>query len=179
MKKLMFISLLVVIPFCEAADPDQSWYQAVQDIPDWQQQRDLALNNNQIQAIPDNLIAPNLRYLALNNNQIQAIPDNLIAPNLRALILNFNLIQDISDNLTLPNLEELFLDNNHIYYVNPQIFNQFPRLRYLYLDQNPLTQENVNELRAAAQQADRRIHIIADDIGDQYAYAGSMKPAKR
>ncbi len=156
MKKLMFISLLV-IPFCKADDPDQSWYQAVQNKPDWQQQRTLSLIGKQIQAIPDNLDFHNLEWLHLNDNQIQAIPANLTAPYLRTL----------------------FLGNNSIDYVDPQIINQFPRLNRLELNKNPLTQENVDQLRAATLQANRHILIVANDIGPQYAYAGSMKPAKR
>ncbi len=161
MKKLMFISLLV-IPFCKAADPDQRWYEAVQNRPDWQQ----------------------LGILSLIGKELQAIPGNLIAPNLKELILDCNEIQDIPDNLTLPNLEELYLANNHIYYVNPQIFHQFPRLNYLHLNQNPLTPENVDDLKLAAQQANRNITIIADDIGDEYLAPDSgpgirIKPAKQ
>ncbi len=174
----MFIFLLV-IPFCKAADPDQSWYDAVQNIPDWQQQQNLDLAHKQIQAIPANPNLPQLRGLYLTYNQIQAIPGNLTLPNLQILHLYNNQIQAIPGNLTLPNLQTLYLSHNYLDYVDPQIINQFPRLNFLNLNQNPLTQENVNELRAAAQQANRNIQIIADDIGDRYAYAGSMKPAKR
>jgi len=74
----MLISLLI-IPFCKAADPDQSWNQAVQHIPNWQQEEVLRLYNNQIVAIPDNFEAPNLQWLLLNKNQIDEInPERLL-----------------------------------------------------------------------------------------------------
>ena len=157
----MFIFLLV-IPFCKAADPDQSWYQAVQNVtasrPDLQQELYLDLAHKQIPAIPANLNLPQLQGLNLGNNQIYAIPANL----------------------ALPNLTMLLLHNNHIDYVDPQIINQFPRLNYLHLNKNPLTQKNVDELRAAAQKANRVIQITANDIGDQYSGPGiRIKPAKR
>ncbi len=214
MKKIIFTSLLLITPFCKAADfqdinehiaaadwGDVAQYisccsaiykarlwgseylnlsnyeaHAIPDNLNLPNLERLFLDNNQIQAI-DNLNLPNLLQLHLNNNQIQAIA-NLNLPNLRGLFLQNNQIQAIN-NLNLPNLQQLYLHNNQIQAINPQIFNQLPQLRYLNLNQNPLTQENVNELRAVAQQANRHITIIADDIGEQYYNASHVKPAKR
>ncbi len=162
MKKLIFISLLV-IPFCKAADPKAhaSWYQALQDIPNkfnLHKKTELFLGDKGIEAIPDNLNSHYLEHLYLGNNYLQEIPDNL----------NF------------PRLTVLSLIGNHIRQINPQIFKKFPNLQFLYLNKNPLTQENVDELRKAAVQAGARgdayaqgpIEISADDIGDQYLPEG-------
>ncbi len=102
-----------------------------------------------------------LTILELDNKQIVAIPDN---PN-------------------LPLVEVLYLTKNQIEYIDPQILQQFPNLEYLNLNENPITQENVNALREATAATHPNLEIVADDIGPQYAYAeddydGSIKPAK-
>jgi len=164
MKKLIFISLLVM-PFCKAADPDQSWHDAVQGIPNLQQHEVLFLNNNQIQAIPANLNLPNLQALHLNNNQIAAIPANFNPPELRELHLSNNLIQAIPDDLELHELRRLDLSYNDIREVNPaRLLEQFPRLEYINLSNNPVYQEYIQDLRDAAYAANRNIKIIADNI---------------
>ena len=92
MKKLMFIFLLV-ISFCKAADPDASWNQAVQNIPDWATSTELNLAYNQIQAIPANLTLLNLEALNLAYNQIKKFdPKRLLEqfPKLDALNLSNN-----------------------------------------------------------------------------------------
>ena len=70
---------LFVIPFCKAADPNESWEyeswnRAVQDIPDLKNEVDLQLNDKNIDAIPDNLDFPHLQVLRLNGNDLTAIP---------------------------------------------------------------------------------------------------------
>ena len=142
MKKLIFIFVLV-IPICKAADPYASWYQAVQHIPNWQQEYELFLNNNNIGAIPDNFNPPKLLRLDLSNNNIAAIPDKFNAPN----------------------LELLDLGNNNIQEVNPQrLLVQFPKLSYLDLSDNPLDPDNIQDLRDAVHAAGRNINIIANNI---------------
>ncbi len=178
MKKLMFI-FLFVIPLCEAADVLDSWQQVVQGIPNIQEEQFLYLVNNQITAIPDDLDLAQLISLNLSNNQLAALPANLDLPILEVLFLSGNQLTALPANFGLPMLEELYLNQNHIDYVDPQILHQFPILKYLNLSQNSLTQENIEQLRAAARQANRKIQIIADDIGPQYTYAGSIRPAKR
>jgi len=169
MKKLILISLCA-ISLCKAAD--NSWDQAVQrNYPDGIQQVEyLNLINDQITEIP-NLDLPQLRELYLIGNQIIAIPANLNLPQLERLYLSFNQITEIP-NLNLHQLRELYLGSNYITYVDPQILQQFPQLQHLYLDKNPLTQENVAALRDAATAAGRHIEIIADDIGEQYLPEG-------
>jgi len=127
--------------------------------------------NNKITVI-ENLNFPKLRELFLAYNEITTIPANLNLPQLQELVLYNNLITAISDNLNLPKLQRLYLHENHIEYVDPQILQQFPQLNYLNLNKNPLTQENVDKLREAAQQANRNIKIIADDIGEKYLPEG-------
>ena len=164
MKKLMFIFLLV-IPFCKAANPDQSWHNAVQHIPNWQQQVELSLNNSQIVAIPDNFNPPNLEWLYLDNNQIVAIPDNFNPPHLQILDLINNQIVAIPDNFNSPNLQRLYLDNNNIQEINPKrLLEQFPHLVYLNLSNNPLHPADIRRLRELAQEAGRNIDIIAENI---------------
>ena len=164
MKKLMFIFVLV-IPICKAADPDASWYQAVQHIPNWQQQNNLYLGNSQIVAIPDNFNPLNLQLLDLNNNQIVAIPDNFNPPNLQQLYLRNNHIVAIPDNFNAPNLQTLVLNDNHIEKVDPKrLLEQFPNLVYLNLSNNRLHPADIMDLRDAFTAVGRNINIIADNI---------------
>ena len=167
----MFISLLVITQYGlsgyikAADDPDASWNQAVQNIANWQQQVLLYLSNNQIQAIPDNLNLPRLEQLYLSNNQIQAIPNNLNLLNLQELRLSNNQIQAIPNNLNLLNLRGLYLSNNRIDQFDPnRLLAQFPHLAYLELSDNPLDPQNIQDLRDAADKADRNIEIIANNI---------------
>ncbi len=256
-KKLMLIYLLV-IPICKAAAPDERWYQAVQDIPNWrdtfwlnliekqitaipdgfnpnnlqrlnlsnnklttipanfnppnlqilwlqnnqlttfpanlQNLQFLYLDNNRIETIPIDLNLPHLRKLNLNSNWIEAIPAHLHSSNnLRELDLSDNNIEIIPDNIDFPRLSTLNLEENHIKHVNPEIFTQLPMLTELNLSKNPLTEQNVAELRAAAAQLagpenmpaafwleGRDITIIADDIGPKWTkFTEVVKPAKR
>ncbi len=182
-----------------------SWDQAVQGIQNIiQQETELFLHDRQITAIPSPLGLPNLHVLALEHNLITDVPENLGLPNLDRLLLSSNQIVDIPGNLpnnlrrlhldnnrisVIPEslelllLERLYLSKNQIGHVNPQrILAQFPMLTHLFLNQNPLTQKNVDELKAAAQQANRHITITARNIGKQCLpedYGGDLKPAKR
>ncbi len=196
---ILMLIYLLIMPLCRAAVPDESWHQAVQEIPNLQNQRFLKLNDKNITAIPDNLNFPNLRLLWLNKNLITTI-ENLNLPVLERLHLNNNLITAIDnlnlppqlkelnlqgnqittiENLNLPQLVELDLRSNHIEYIDPQILQGLPRLARLDLSKNPLTQNNIDELKKIAAQTHPRILIIADDIGAQHSCAGSIKPAKR
>jgi len=164
MKKLIFIFVLV-ISFCKAADIDVGWLNAVQGIPDWQQEANLHLNNNNIGAIPDNFNPLNLQLLDLSNNNIVAIPDNFNPPNLQLLVLSNNNIGAIPDNFNSPDLQYLYLRNNQIEEINPKrLLEQFPNLIYLDLSDNPLHPDNIRDLREEADAADRNIEIIADNI---------------
>ncbi len=160
MKRLMLtlIYLLVITPFCRAADvPDdkgkgkekieeeienlESWYQAVADIPNWQQAENLYLSGMGITNIPKNL--------------------------------------------NLPNLMRLDLSENHIEYIDPEILEGLPNLRLLVLNKNPLTQENIKELEEKAEDVGLRdragcleLSILARNLKES-PYSGSIKPAKR
>jgi len=136
-----------------------------------EQLRHLELNNNQIQTI-GNLNCSALRLLSLNNNLIQTI-GNLDCPELRWLYLDNNLIQTI-DNLNCPNLWRLDLNNNKIQAIDPQVLDQFPHLHILELNQNYLSEDNIEELQAYA--ADRENLTI--DFGEQKKGVG-IKGAKR
>jgi len=150
--------------------------------PDWQTHPSLYLNDNQIETIPANLNLPRLSELWLNENLITAIPANLNLHRLETLYLSNNRVETISANINLPELRRLVLINNHIEDegIDTEIFQRLPHLWYINLNKNPLTQEKVNQLRAAAAQTGRDITIIADDIGEQYLRAGiNIKGAKR
>ncbi len=132
----------------------------------------LDLHNNQIAVIPDNLNLPNLQRLYLVNNQIQAFSGNLDLPNLRELHLENNQIQAIGGNLNLPHLRWLYLQNNQIRYIDPNVLDQFPNLLDLYLSQNYLEQENIDQLKVYA--AERNLTIV---FGEQKPIH-SIKAAK-
>ena len=214
MKKLMFISLLI-IPFCKAADVPESWKRAIEGISNnIEQHTSLCVMNRQIKAIPVNLGFPHLKSLNLKRNQIEAIPEDLNHPGLEEIDLANNQITTVPHNLKLPLLRTLILDNNlltaiprnfkhsrlarlslkfnQISYVDPQILKQFPKLRFLYLNKNPLSEANVKELEEEAlklsefrEEAEKKDHpdepyilqrtrlvIVADDIGEDYLPEG-------
>ena len=166
MKRLIFMFIyLLVTPLCKAADDEEALpvrhlVDQPAEQPEGQMagQLDLHLLGGVIENIPPGLILP--ARVDRSNQELFNIPDDLgLAPNDAVVELNLN--------------------NNHIGYVDPQIFARFPYLYVLNLNRNPLAQENVDELRAAAQQTGRNIWIIADDIGEEYQGAGGIKPAKR
>ncbi len=121
---------------------------------------ELFLRNNQITAIAG-LNFPKLKALALDNNQITAIPADLNLPKLFWLWLSDNQIAVIPANLNLPQLMTLDLRNNQVEHVDPQILKQFPNLRSLKLDKNPITQEEVNSLREVAVATHPNLEITA------------------
>ena len=135
-------------PFCKAANDQSDIIKNL--IKEWVPgETSLRLNNKQIQTIPQglNLNLPGLIHLFLNDNLIQAIPEDLNLP---------------------PQLILLRFDNNHISYIDPKILEHFSGLHGIKLNKNPLTQENVDELRkkVAALRAEkgRGILIYADDM---------------
>ncbi len=141
----------------------------------------LHLENNWITVIPAGLNLPQLEALHLENNWITAIPAGFSLPQLEVLFLSNNEIAAIPTDLNLPQLEYLDLDENYIDRIEYQsILAQFPRLIYLNLNKNPLTQESIHMLREEAARIGRDIEIIADDIGLKYSNpAEQIKPAKR
>ncbi len=188
MKKLIFISLLVLIAFSKAAAPDEEterWDDAVREATlkrmgnvtmiDTKNMSGLNFDGKGFTTIPKDIQKlRRLQFLSLNNNNINSL-DGLKHTQLKNLQLSGNNIIDIGKP-DFPNLHTLNLENNHIMHVDPEeIFKLFPNLKYLNLDKNPLTKENVDELRDAASVIDIKrgpyttaIKIIADDIGEQY-----------
>ena len=164
MKRLMLIFLLV-IPFCRAADPDESWNQAVASKPNWQQGEELWLAGRGIKTIPENLKLPNLKTLFLNDNLIETIPKYF----------------------DLPKLKSLLLGRNYISYVDPNILEKLPNLEFLALEYNPITQKNISELKSKADQLGMKLLISSHSIDEEYPFydripsarAERIKPVKR
>lgn len=106
----------------------------------------LSFGRNQLTAIHSNTfeLLPNLKYLFLDQNKISTIECNALK-NLHKLV-----ILDISDNNLLDISQEIFPDdpmealemillhNNRLTFLNPEILNQKPKLRYLTYFGNPL-----------------------------------------
>ncbi len=164
MKKLMLI-FLFVIPFCKAADPNESWEyaswnRAVQDIPDLKDAEVLNLNDEHIDAIPDNLDFPHLKVLSLYENDLTAIPRAF--RNIEMLFLDGNRIEAIPDDLKLSELTSLSLARNFITEVNPKkLLKQFPKLIWLDLRKNQLTIADLEKLLQAVKEAGRPMKIMA------------------
>ncbi len=78
-------------------------------------------------------------------------------------------------------LARLYLKENYIENIDPEeILIKFLRLNYLNLNKNPLKRETINQFRAKAQETDRNIEIIANNIGLKYANpAKSTNPTKK
>ena len=118
----------------------------------------ISFSNNQIEAIANLNLPPNLRWLWMANNLITAIPNdlpdlevlslndnhiksiaNLSIPSLRRLELNNNQLRALPNDLNLPELRYLELQNNQIDFINEEVLDQFPNLRWLFLNENYLT----------------------------------------
>jgi Leucine-rich repeat (LRR) protein len=167
MKRLLCIAIFAV-PLCGAAADFESWNRAVQKYQPIENKQSLNLNNNRITEIP-NLNLPLLQSLGLSNNRIIEIP-NLNLLQLRDLFLGNNQITEIPIGPHLPELTDLHLNGNQIEDITPEQLQQFPNLRDLYLDQNPITQEKVQALREAVAQTLPNLTIHADDVGPQYKF---------
>ncbi len=129
MKKLIFISLLV-IPLCKgAASVPESWTNALKrkNISNVLQSKSLMLSGQGITALPDPLYLPKLQVLDLSNNPITALPKRLMTSNLK----------------------RLYLSDTDIKYIDPQILEDVPRLKHLNLLGTKVTKQNVDMLKAA------------------------------
>ncbi len=158
MKKLMFISLLV-IPFCKAAQGGHTWNEVVKSIPDYRVAKSLNLDNKGIIAIPELINYPFLEALFLSNNQLETLHDLIFFYKLKRLYLDHNKLSEIPGTLRLDKLEELYLSNNKFKYIDPNIFKQFPRLKLLDVRNNPLSPENIIQLQEAAKAAGAKLLI--------------------
>ncbi len=127
----------------------------------------LWMANNLITAIPNDL--PDLEVLSLNDNHIKSIA-NLSIPSLRRLELNNNQLRALPNDLNLPELRYLELQNNQIDFINEEVLDQFPNLRWLFLNENYLPEENINQLQNYAAGRDNLTIVFGEQKGD---------PAKR
>ena len=96
-----------------------------------------------------------LETVRLGRNRIQSVSAMQNAhcrERIRYLDLSFNLIEDISPLGTLSNLETLDLRNNQISSLVP--LRRLTNLKKLYISGNPLTDEQVEELRRALPDCD-------------------------
>ncbi len=113
-------------------------------------------------------------------NQLDDQPDQPIEPIRVRLVAPVNRsssgLHHIPEDLG-PRVSFLYLQDNLINHINPkEILEKYPRLRYIDLSGNPLSQESVDELRNRAQEAGRELEVIAKDMvpGGEV-----IKPAKK
>ena len=150
------------------------WLQGTQNVPFHYLMR-LYLDNNQIQAIPDDFRLIRLIILSLNNNQIQAMPSTLLPNRLRRLYLNSNRIQAIPDDLSRHFLLEILsLNNNRIQAIDPHVLDLLPDLRELHVEENYLTEDNITELKAYAAGREN-LTIFSDNQKKGLNYKGSRR----
>ena len=151
MKKIMFTSLILTIPFlCRSADDEvDSWYRAVEGIVNLDQQEELDLSNKQIKALPDNLDTSRLVELYLHNNLLRVLPSQLDFSSPQILFLSYNRLINLPD-VSFPELIGLDLTHNEIMFgdVNT-LLEHFPKLKWLNLGQNPIIAEDIEVLKEA------------------------------
>ena len=166
MKKLMLISLFIIMSFCRAVDTYESWNRAIQQYQpiELEQKKFLKLEGKQITEIPA-FTLHQLSVLNLNDNLLTEIPA-LIAPHLQNLFLDDNLITEIpAAGLTFSQLKSLDLVNNQIENVDHEAILQFPELMILELSRNPITPEEVDKLKQTLKKTHPNLLIVDNDVG--------------
>ncbi|XP_044307273.1 fibromodulin [Varanus komodoensis] len=107
--------------------------------------RELHLSYNQISKVPSNALEglENLTALYLSHNQIYEMGPNL--KGLKSLILadlSYNQLRKVPDGLPSA-LEQLYLEHNHIYTIPDDYFKVSPKLLYVRMSHNSLTNEGL------------------------------------
>ncbi|XP_063153631.1 fibromodulin [Candoia aspera] len=108
--------------------------------------RELHLAYNQINKIPSNALEglANLTALYLSHNQIQEIGSNLKGLNSLILAdLSYNQLRRVPDGLP-SSLEQLYLEHNHINTIPEDYFKVSPKLLYVRMSHNILTNEGLS-----------------------------------
>ncbi|XP_038236045.1 fibromodulin [Dermochelys coriacea] len=108
--------------------------------------RELHLAYNQITRIPSNALEglENLTALYLSHNQIHDIGASF--KGLKSLILvdlSYNHLRKLPDGLP-SSLEQLYLEHNYIYTIPDEYFKVSPKLLYIRLSHNSLTNEGLS-----------------------------------
>uniref|UniRef100_A0A3Q2H9T3 Fibromodulin n=1 Tax=Equus caballus TaxID=9796 RepID=A0A3Q2H9T3_HORSE len=103
--------------------------------------RELHLDHNQISRVPNNALEglENLTALYLQHNEIQEVGSAM--KGLRSLILldlSYNHLRKVPDGLPSA-LEQLYLEHNNVYSVPDSYFRGSPKLLYVRLSHNSLT----------------------------------------
>jgi hypothetical protein len=114
--------------------------------------REVHLGRNQITDIAPLKNLRNLETaLYLANNQIEDISDLAGFVRLRSLVLRANRVTDISPLGGLVNLQDLCIGSNSVSNLMP--LSPLTRLRWVTLDNNPVTLAHINSLRVVMPQA--------------------------
>nr|5MX0_A Chain A, Fibromodulin [Homo sapiens]5MX0_B Chain B, Fibromodulin [Homo sapiens] len=103
--------------------------------------RELHLDHNQISRVPNNALEglENLTALYLQHNEIQEVGSSMRG--LRSLILldlSYNHLRKVPDGLPSA-LEQLYMEHNNVYTVPDSYFRGAPKLLYVRLSHNSLT----------------------------------------
>ncbi|XP_031992682.1 fibromodulin [Hylobates moloch] len=103
--------------------------------------RELHLDHNQISRVPNNALEglENLTALYLQHNEIQEVGSSM--KGLRSLILldlSYNHLRRVPDGLPSA-LEQLYMEHNNVYTVPDSYFRGAPKLLYVRLSHNSLT----------------------------------------
>lgn len=109
----------------------------------------LSLSNNNISYLPplDTLML--LSELVLDNNQVQNLQSLIGLDGLELLSISHNGLSDISPLANVSNVETLELGHNNISDISP--LREMPGLQALRIESNPVTCEEISELRDAKQ----------------------------
>lgn len=151
MKKIMFTSLILTIPFlCRAADDEVgSWYRLVEGIVNLDQRKHLDLSNQQIEALPNNITLPQLTELYLSHNLIRALPSHPDFSSLQILVLSYNRLRDLPG-VPFPELIGLDLTYNQIAFIDADtLLERFPKLKWLNLVGTSITAEDIQVFKDA------------------------------
>ena len=138
--------------------------------------RQLSVNRNALQQLPDGMSLPALVQLHAAHNQLQSLPASLhTCVSLEELRVEHNHLATVPASLgQLPRLKVLNLDSNRIKAFPPQVL-QAPQLHTLSVHDNPIIIEQLRELDGwAAYDARRRSRVDKQLAGGVLGTGGGL-----
>lgn len=172
-KLLLIISVLFVIPYCNAKEHEDFYYRQFEASRN-EDKQNVEIESKETKFFRSKLkpgLKPGEMELQGNKN-ITKIP-KISLPGVKILLLSGSGIEEISPEAKAPELEKLYLSRNNISKFDEKnldrLLKQFPKLNYLNLSSNPINKIQIKGItkRIVERKIDtdsRKIEIVAYNI---------------